>query len=489
MRTTVLLPEAVVAAAAAVFMVVPALVGPRSRASLRRFIGWVAAAAALAALGLELWLGAGLGTLFDGGVIQDRFALFAKAAALLGLAVSILAADWDAEPVPGALPMAFLAALGVMVAASATTLAALWTGLALACLAVVAGLSRRVRGEALIGEDEALRAGVARASVLVVALLMVLALALAFLSATAGTSVLAGLQTGLAGRGALVAPAVLPALLGLGSVVALLLLAPLRFGVPAVAASSPLAAGAAAGLGAAAAGLVLVRLGAALLPLGPGWGPGLAGAAAAASLLAGIGVAAGPAGRAGVSLLGVGQLAWVVAAVATHGRAGVAAGLLLLGSAVLGLAAAPVLPVAAEAGPAAGLVGLSERQPGRAAGLAVAALSLAGVPPLAGFFGTFATASALLGSGRAAQLGVLLLGWLLAAVGAARVVHAAFLAAEVEGHPAPGTARRPGAALGWAGYLAAGGAMAAAVVMLAYGLFANPISGLAYQGAEALGLR
>ena len=41
--------------------------------------------------------GATLATLFGGGVIQDRFALFAKAAALLAAGIAIAVSDWNAE--------------------------------------------------------------------------------------------------------------------------------------------------------------------------------------------------------------------------------------------------------------------------------------------------------------------------------------------------------------------------------------------------------
>src|SRR5205814_8361915 len=103
--------------------------------------------AAVAALALELWLGAAVGTLFAGGWQQDRFALFVKAALLLGLVVLIAggleagvqraAAASEARPLD-ALPLAFAVAFGGMVAASATSLVALWAGLELAALAAVA---------------------------------------------------------------------------------------------------------------------------------------------------------------------------------------------------------------------------------------------------------------------------------------------------------------------------------------------------------------
>ena len=54
---------------------------------------------------------------------------------------------------------------------------------------------------------------------------------------------------------------------------------------------------------------------------------------------------------------------------------------------------------------------------------------------------------------------------------------------------APEEARRSGAGIPVLTALSTGGAVALCAVIVAYGVFANPILGLAYQGAEALGLR
>ncbi|HYW27768.1 MAG TPA: hypothetical protein VE953_26590, partial [Terriglobales bacterium] len=86
-----LAPEAVVVASA-VALLLGARLLPRRRWLWLR-IG--ALAAAVVALGLELWLGAAVGTLFNGGWQQDRFSLFAKGALLLGLIV-LVAADLEA---------------------------------------------------------------------------------------------------------------------------------------------------------------------------------------------------------------------------------------------------------------------------------------------------------------------------------------------------------------------------------------------------------
>src|SRR5439155_20206371 len=84
-----------------------------------------------------------VGTLFGGGWVQDRFSLFATAALLLGLVALVASADWEDELTWEAMPLAFLAAFGGMVAASATSLVGLWAGLELAALAGVAAAGLR----------------------------------------------------------------------------------------------------------------------------------------------------------------------------------------------------------------------------------------------------------------------------------------------------------------------------------------------------------
>src|SRR5207244_9757355 len=107
-RTYDLLPEAIVLAAA----VGLTLSGRASDEDGRRWRPWAALAAALLGLIAELTLGATVGTLFGGGWEQDRFALFAKGALLLGLVTLIASADWDDERTWQAAPLAFLAVFG-----------------------------------------------------------------------------------------------------------------------------------------------------------------------------------------------------------------------------------------------------------------------------------------------------------------------------------------------------------------------------------------
>src|SRR5262249_59311174 len=126
MRTWVLAPEAVIVASAVALLLAARLL-PRKRWLWLR-VG--ALVAAVVALGLELWLGAAVGTLFSGGWQQDRFALFAKGALLLGLIVLVASGLSSPNEMEGdTLPAVFVVAFGGMVAASATSLVALWAGL------------------------------------------------------------------------------------------------------------------------------------------------------------------------------------------------------------------------------------------------------------------------------------------------------------------------------------------------------------------------
>jgi len=158
-----------------------------------------------------------------------------------------------------------------------------------------------------------------------------------------------------------------------------------------------------------------------------------------------------------------------------------------LGAAVVALCAAPVLLGSLEASvilaEVGGLAAFARREPARAAGLALAGLSLAGAPPLAGFFGEFAVAAALAADHLFWLVGVLLVSGLLAVFGALRIVQGAFL----EGTEEPGLrAPRRGSRV----FVPASvGGLLVVLLLCAYGLFADPISGLAFQGAEALGLR
>jgi NADH-quinone oxidoreductase subunit N len=109
-------------------------------------------------------------------------------------------------------------------------------------------------------------------------------------------------------------------------------------------------------------------------------------------------------------------------------------------------------------------------------------LSLAGAPPLAGFFGEFAVGAALAQSGHFSLLALGLLGSLLSLAAVVRTLRLIYINSPLE------EARR-GSALPVLTRLSTLGAVVFCGVIAGYGLFSSPILGLADQGAEALGLR
>jgi NADH:ubiquinone oxidoreductase subunit 2 (subunit N) len=90
-----LVPEALVVVAAVLVLLAGRLgwLSPGARRALPAIV----AAVTLVALGIELWAGATLATHFEGGLVQDRFALFAKAAVLLTATIAFAVVDWTAE--------------------------------------------------------------------------------------------------------------------------------------------------------------------------------------------------------------------------------------------------------------------------------------------------------------------------------------------------------------------------------------------------------
>jgi len=174
----------------------------------------------------------------------------------------------------------------------------------------------------------------------------------------------------------------------------------------------------------------------------------------------------------------VAQVGWVAAGLAAHDRRGSAAALLVLGALLLAASAAPALARVDEGTP---LATLRRAQPLRALGLALLILSLAGAPPLAGFIGQFAVAAELVRSNLTWLLAVGLLGSLLSVVAAVRVIRLLYLES-VPDQPRPARGVRSPAQT-WSAE-----ALTPAVLVLLYSLLANPISGLALQGAAALKL-
>jgi NADH-quinone oxidoreductase subunit N len=471
MRTTVLVPEAVVLGSAVLLLVA-------GRVVPRRHWTWLqlgALVAAVAALALELWLGAAVGTLFAGGWQQDRFALFVKSALLLGLIVLIAggleagarraAVGPEARPLD-ALPSAFAVAFGGMVAASATSLVALWAGLELAALAAVAAAGLTTRD-----------AGVRLLLISVVAAALV-GVGFAVLYAMAGSMSLAALRTGLHASSVNLALA-FAVLLTLTGIVVRLGLAPFQWlTVEGGFAAAPVGAGAVSGLLVGVAAVVAARLLGGLDAVNVAWAPWLSVLAAAAMVLGGLRAATAASPRAMAAWLVVMQVGWVAAGLALHDRRGSAAALLVLGALLLAAAAAPAIAVGEEGEQP--LAGLRRTEPLRALALAVLLLSLAGAPPLAGFLGEFAVSAELIRSGMAWVLAAGLLGAILALFGVVRVIRVMYLES---GPEAPRGATRTRARPLWSP-----APLAPAVLVLLYSVLANPISGLAAQGAAALRL-
>ncbi|HEV8597262.1 MAG TPA: proton-conducting transporter membrane subunit [Candidatus Dormibacteraeota bacterium] len=470
MRYAVLVPEALVVALAVVILV-SGRFGWLPRGS-RAYLPQVTALLVLVAFGIELWAGASLTTYFGGALVQDRFALFAKAAALLTAAIALASTDWSAEDsMHLGLAMPLLAAFGVMVAASAGDLLGLWAGLELTAAAAVVLVSLR-------RPDLALRllvvGGVASGLLL---------FGFAFLYATTGNADLATMRDVLVGRSPTVALA-LPLLLLVAGLAVRAGLAPFHVaGLTVGIGASPLGAGLVVGLTALASATVAIKLVAALVPIPAAYTLWAYAVAAIAIVGGGAAALAVRSPRPRLAYLAVGQLGWIAAGLATHYRTGIAASLFLLGAFAIAATCGPALLGRAEGGEPA-IAGLGGVRPVRAAGLALAMLSLAGAPPLAGFFGELAVATALAQSGNFVLLGIGLVGTLMsiaATVGTLRVLYIQ--------SPLEESRRGAAAALPVVTALSTAGAVAFCVVIAAYGVLGNPILGLADQGAEALGLR
>jgi NADH-quinone oxidoreductase subunit N len=424
------------------------------------------------ALIVELWVGGTLSSLFGGGFIQDRFALFAKAAVLLAVAAAIAVADWNAEDSTTiGLSMLLLAAFGVMVAASAGDFVPLWAGLELAAAAgvVLVGLRRPDIGLRLV-----IVGGIATAMFVV---------GFAFVYATAGTADLLTARKSIASASSTL-PLAIPILILFAGLAVRAGLAPFHIAsVPASLGASPLGSGILLGLAGAAALIAAIKIAALLSPVSATFAPYLQVVAAMAMVGGGAAALGVRAPRARLAYLGVGQVGWVVAGLATHYLSGLGGSLFLVGAFVIAATCGPLVLAGAEGGEAS-LAGMGAVRPARALGITMVFLSLAGVPPLAGFFGEFAVAAALAQGGHFGLLAIGLLGSVLsvaAALGTLRVLY-------LQSPPEEGR-RAVGSALPAWTLVSSAGAIAIGVVMVAYGAFANSILGLAYQGAEALGLR
>ena len=448
MRVTVLGPEAIILAAAAGCLLLDTLGVRMSRA----WTPAVCAAAAAVAVVIELAVGAGVGTLFHtgygDGFSQDRFALFAKSAVLVATTLMLLVADWSVESRRAA-PLTLVAAFGAMVAASATDLFGLFTGLELAAGAgvVCVGLTNRLA---------ALRLLLAQA-----AIAGLLGFGMALTYGITGFTRLVDIQR-VMGLEPVSLPVGIAAVLAIAALVGMMLLAPLQLRPAAAPASIGIAL--VGCLGAGAAAIVLLKLVATMAAVSAAWAPVLAVLAGALMLLGSArALASRSVGDDAVFAAASVQGGWVAASALADYRVGLTAGLFLLGAYLAATAAVPAL---------AGRSAAAAR-----AGTAIGLLSLAGAPPLAGWFGQAAVAIELARAGWFWLLAVALLASLLTLVAAVRAVRALFL----EDLPVLAATVRPGLP-------ATLGAVAVALLLVAYGVFANPVHGLAFQGAAALGV-
>jgi NADH-quinone oxidoreductase subunit N len=467
MRNFVLVPDALVAAGALV-MLFTGLTRRRSR-------WWIPAGAVvllMVALVVELWVGATLAAFYGGALVQDRFALFAKAAVLVAATLAIAVTDWTDESVPPiSIAMILLAAAGVMTIASAGDFVGLWAGLELTAAAGVVLVSVQ-------RTDLALRllvaGGVASALLLI---------GLAFVYASTGSADLIAARQRLASTGATL-PLAIPVLLLLGGLAVRAGLPPFQFArLPVGLGASPLGAGMIIGLVAAGALTVAVKVAALLTPLPAVYSPYLMVVAAVAMVGGGAAALATRSPRARLAYLAAGQVGWIAAGLATHYRSGLGASLFLLGAFAVAATTGPAVTAGADVGEFA-LAGMGLLRPARAAAIALVFLSLAGAPPLAGFFGEFAVGAALAQSGNLWLVAVGLLGGVMSLAAAVGTLRAIYLQ-----NPPDESRRAAGARLPVLTRLSSYGAVALCVVIAGYGVFGNPILGLADQGAEALGLR
>ena len=290
-----------------------------------------------------------------------------------------------------------------------------------------------------------------------------------------------GIRAALIGAGPTL-PLAIPTLLLLGGLAARFGLAPFHLATAdAGQASSPVGAAVVLGLVAAAAAVAAIKVVAALSPVPATFSFYMEVVAAIAVVGGGIASLAARSPRAVISYLAISQLGWVAAGLAAHYRGSLGAALFLLGSFVVAATAAPAALGRSNEGHS-GLMGMGSLRPARAAGLALAILSLAGVPPLAGFFGEFAVAASLARTGHTVLLVLVLFGAVLTIAAAVRVIQHMYFQSPLD------ETRRAGAQPATLSRVSAVGALVACIVIGAYGLLGYPILALADQGAEALGL-
>ena len=221
---------------------------------------------------------------------------------------------------------------------------------------------------------------------------------------------------------------------------------------------------------------VLIGFVATVIGSAAGWAPFLA-AVAALLLVSGAAGALGARSIRGlVGWLAVAQTGWILAGIAAHGRFAAAGALFLLGIFLVALCGVSALLGEDLLDRLPALAGHSRRAPAAALAIAFALLSLAGAPPLGGWFGEFAVAAALAQAGYYWLLLVAIAAGVLALAAVGRVLLLMFL-----GEPAEGTVTMLNS-------LRAAASVVLVVVIVGFAFFANPLHTLAVQGAEGLRL-
>ncbi|MGH7609134.1 MAG: proton-conducting transporter membrane subunit [Candidatus Dormibacteria bacterium] len=442
--------------------------GPRSR--------WVALLALLLAFlaSIGFWhssFGPAPPEIEHGGLVIDRFALFFDGLALAAAAAAILCgADREGEldPHRGVFHLLVLvASAGVLFTAAAADVVSLVAGLALTTLPL--GLALGLRKTSPAAQRQATRSLAVNGFALAC-----FGAGAAVLAGLGGSTALRAIPHGLTHVDPLLVLGALLLLLGAG---AQLGTAPYLLTRAQDAARLPLAAVLAASLlGPLAAVAALLRLLPGALGAAPAsWGL-LVQLLAALSLLTASWLALRQRrlGRAVILLLAA-QLALVLGAFPQGSSSATASvlyfmlGWVPLAAAWLGLLA--VLGMGEGRDTETGLRGLFGRSPMLASGLVVLLAALAGLPPLAGFFGRWLTVAAALESGTGWLVGLELVSWLLGVLVAWRWLVVIF-DARLEGEELELPGRTVMVGIGLCGAAA-----------LTFGLLLGPLFAIASRGA------
>ncbi|HZS13614.1 MAG TPA: proton-conducting transporter membrane subunit [Candidatus Dormibacteraeota bacterium] len=431
-----LLPEAMLVLGAVVCLV---LAAARRRSGIRTYQA-VSGAALLAAIGMNFAYlrgmpagGANPGYLaFGGGLVVDRFTLFMTATlcafSLLTVLLGTLLSDRIRTHLGEYHAFLLLATLGAVLLVSTREMISLWVAAELLSVALVLLVgtvkTSRLGGEAAVKQ---LVLGVASSGVLLYGL--------ALLYGVGGSTDLVEVAHTATHPNAALVLAMALTLLGLLGKVGIV---PYQRLLPDVLQGAPApVAGLLASLGVAAVmGLFLRTVVTAFPAVRFNWQALVAAAAALTMLYGSLLAVRQRSVRRVVAHLALAQLGVVLLGVLGLENQGVATVMFSLftgGVAVIAAAAAITLVEGSGTSDTlAGYEGLSRRSPGVALTLSLAVLSLAGLPPLIGFFGRVFTVEAAVMNGWAWLLAVALPATVVGAVAAVRLVRTLFVAAADE---------------------------------------------------------